>query len=160
MPADAGDEFALRSTRGGGSWDFARDLKGNCPGKKSLFAYMGYGTEVERLLRERELLGMLNAAEEGRLTRGPGQDVSKVGRHSELLEMRFGHVTAIRGEDRPVRFRLYFAEPPQVEGLLLGLIFHKKAIHGMTDAQIRSEQNKSIDDAAALYKVWRTQQTM
>lgn len=160
MAADEDEVFATRSTRDGGVWEFARDEKGDCPCKRAMFAYTKYGTAIEQTIRAREFLAMLEAAEKGRLVRGEKADVARIYRHKtlpNLYELRFGRVKPIPGEALPVQFRLYFAEPPEVDGLMLGLSFEKKSIEGLTDEEIQAEQNRSIDDAAAIYAMWRAQ---
>lgn len=152
--------YATRSTRDGGTWDWARGEQTDSPCKRAIFAYTEYGTEIEQAIRAREFLGMLEAAEQGRLIRGEKADVAPIYRHKNLpnfYELRFGKIKPIPGEALPVQFRLYFAEPPEVDGAILGLSFEKKAIEGLSDKQIQAAQNHSIDDAAATYTMWRAQ---
>jgi hypothetical protein len=150
---DEDDEFALRATRDGGYWDFARDSKGDCPAKKLIWMYSTGGTVIENALRAQEFLALMEVAERGEAVRG--QDVTKIHRCEGLLELRWERPAPMAEEDRPVRFRLYFAEPAEEPDLLLALHFEKKAIRGLSERQILAEQNRQIDLGCDLLTFWR-----
>ena len=154
MSAADQPQRAWRSTRDGGHWEFARDGKGGCPVKDRINIHTIVGTKVEQAVREAELGQHFQDAADGRLQWGA--DVKAVRRESGLYEIRWTRATAFAGEERPVHFRMYFAEPPEVDGLLLGLWFHKKAFKKLSAREKTAAQDAEIGHAAALLKLWRS----
>jgi hypothetical protein len=149
---------ANRATNSGGYWDFVRNGRGEDRVRTEIWAYVGYGSDIEKAMREQEIHDMLERAtlgtllhrEKGEIT---GGDVAAMSRAPGVFELIWNQVGGFAGEERPVLFRLYFAEPPEVDELLLGLFFSKKRVK--PKREITTMQNEDIDEAGARYKAWR-----
>ncbi|MEV8183381.1 hypothetical protein [Specibacter sp. NPDC078692] len=122
------DPRGRRATEDGGYWHFYHDPRGLALVRAEIHALTdGTGSEGGLLVKA-EIRQMLQAAMNGKLRFGEKDDVSGIWREPDLCELRLTYRSFEEFEDgvtEPAgyKYRLYFAEPPQDQRLLLGLKF-------------------------------------
>lgn len=138
-----------RSTRRGGYWRWCRERSadGRCAVKAEIFKHLDAIEGQEQFLAKAMWDRMSRDATRGRLRFGERLDVADIQRAPHLLEMRLQV-----NPDSPVPakrylLRLYFAEPPAHQRLLLGLKFGRKPSAGDPD----SVQDRHINEARYRY---------
>lgn len=129
-----GDRRGERATADGGYWHFYLDPRGLALVRAEVHALTdGTGSE-DGLMVKSELKTMLQAAQQGKLRFGDKEDVRGIWREPDLCELRLTHrsfeeLDLLDDDSEQVevddgyKYRLYFAEPPQEQRLLLGLKF-------------------------------------
>lgn len=122
------DRRGQRATEHGGYWHFYLDPRRLALVRAEIHALTdGTGSE-DGLMVKAEIRLMLQAAMEGKLRFGEKDDVSGIWREPDLCELRLTHRSfeeLDEGVTEPdgYKYRLYFAEPPQDQRMLLGLKF-------------------------------------
>lgn len=116
--------------------------------KNEIIAVLDSIPGQEKLLVQARWEQMVKAAERGRLRMGENSDVAVIQRVPDLLELR---VQVNPHHDDPSQrhlLRLYFAEPPSHERLMLALKFGKKPSAGDPGGR----QDIHINDARYRYE--------
>lgn len=115
---------ARRSCQQGGTWKFYQEQDGHkvvAEEMASLFSV----TPLQQKMLKAEFRSKMGAAEKGELEFGKGEDVDAMGRHPDILEIRFA--VSLTVDDGSVRlYRLYFSEPVRLPAVLLGLRWASK----------------------------------
>jgi hypothetical protein len=143
-----GDRRGLRAAADGGYWHFYRDPRGLAVVRAELYGLTDGATSAEEgAMLKAEIKHKLQAAMKGDLRFGEKEDVSGIWREPDLCELRLGHTSFDGSEPAGYKHRLYFAEPPQEQRLLLGLKFARKRAN---EAGL-DEQNEHIDCASDRY---------
>ncbi|MCC3292268.1 hypothetical protein [Arthrobacter sp. zg-Y1110] len=117
----------------------------------------------ERIMLRQELGNMMNAAAAGNLRFGAGEDVDYMRRDPDMLELRLTAHTFDPVEDHVppdtegYKFRLYFAEPPIEQTMLLALKFGRARRNGTIGLD---EQDVHVDEASTRYVSWTRARAM
>ena len=120
------DRRGLRAAQDGGYWHFYRNPNGGAVVAQEVWELTdGEGTDDAKMLKA-EIKQKMEDARDGTLRFGEKEDVSGIWREPDLCELRLGHVSFDEDEPAGYKYRLYFAEPPQEQRLLLGLKFARK----------------------------------
>lgn len=152
-----GDRRGLRASQDGGYWQFYRDPDGRAVVSLEVWELTDKIGTDDALMLKAEIRQKMEAAKAGRLRFGEKEDVSSIWREPDLCELRLGHVSFDEEEPSGYKHRLYFAEPPQVQRLMLGLKFARKPA---TKAGLE-HQDEHIDCASKRYiegvsRLWGT----
>ena len=124
-----------RATRDGGAWFKYRESDGGSPINREL-SKLEHLDAAGRRLVESQLKNRTRRATQGKL---------RVPRDTKEMERSGGEIASLRiqvNEDAPrsedrLLFRLYYAEPDEVERLLLALGFSRKVVARGSEAQDR-----------------------
>lgn len=118
----------IRSTKNGGKWHMSRiPIDGSCPTRPEIDKSMKNLSETVRDLISARFQSMWDRAIKGDLTFGATEDVGEI--HTcppVLFEMRVNHNPNARKEQQRLLYRLYFAEPVALPGVMLALKFGRK----------------------------------
>lgn len=145
--SSAGDHRGKRATEGGGFWHLYLDREGHAVVRAELWGLTDGAGQDDQTMLKAEIKHKMQAAMKGELRFGAKDDVSAIWREPDLCELRLGYISFDEMEPAGYRYRLYFAEPPQVQMLILGLKFARKpASQSGLDVQ-----NEHIDCASNRY---------
>ena len=142
-----GDHRGQRATKSGGFWHLYVDPDGHAVVRAELWGLTDGAGEDERTMLKSEIKNKLAAAQNGELRFGDKEDVREIWREPDLCELRLGYTSFDDTEPAGYKYRLYFAEPPQVQMLLLALKFGRKPA---TEAGL-AVQDEHIDCASNRY---------
>ncbi|MGV2950691.1 hypothetical protein ACNPM8_01805 [Glutamicibacter sp. AGC46] len=140
----------LRSTRSGGEWHHCRlPPDGICPTHPEIDRSFNNVPVAVRELVRAQFESKWDRAIKGDLKFGSKDDVGEVfTRPPVLFEMRVNHGARESRQQRRFLFRLYFAEPIDLTGVMLALKFGRKPGDGDT----QGVQQSHIEEAGERFR--------
>jgi hypothetical protein len=124
--------------------------------KSEFHAIIRSNNRREEKMRTLELHELMKRATLGQLawyTYWHDGDVREIERRPRILELRWEN-QPFDDDNPPVLTRLYFSEPSDVHGLLLGLRFAPKNVHQTNHKQIQDADIDTAHDRLVTGQAW------